>query len=491
MPGDAVEVDHRLHGALAVAWFADDQAAPVILDRCRKDFRGRGRFAIDQDTERAVPGDAGLVVAFHGDLAAGVALLDDRPLVDEQASQFDRFKQRTTAVAAQVDQHAIDLFLLQFAEDAFDVARRALEVAFTLLPGLKVLVKGGQGNDADAPGNAGLAERNHRFLGGLFFQADLLAYQRHQLVLFGGAGIGRQDVEHDDAVGRAADQSHGVVEAPAGDVDDGCVFTLADADDAVAGLELARIDRRATGHQFADGGVFLALLQHGTDADQGKPHRNVEILGRARAEVVGVRLNRHGVGVHEDLEGIFALQAADPADRGLVALVQGLGDALIVLAGQFEAQPVVLDALAPEVVEFGFGGRPDALFAGNGQALVLAEIEAVLEQAARIAVALDDALRIEIENAEGGRQVLVQDGIVEPRAQRCQAVDIGLIEEILFAVQRLEITLKNLCGKRVVESVRLVVVAGKEFRGNQRGTRLLRQRRQFERAGRGRECREQ
>ena len=61
---------------------------------------------------------------------------------------------------------------------------------------------------------------------------------------------------------------------------------------------------RAAGHQFADRDVVVELRQHRADAHQREPHRNVEVLRRPRAQVVGVRLDRRGVGVHERLEHV-------------------------------------------------------------------------------------------------------------------------------------------------------------------------------------------
>ena len=77
-----------------------------------------------------------------------------------------------------------------------------------------------------------------------------------------------------------------------------------------------------------------------------------------------------------------------------VALVERLADVLVGLAGEFQAQPVVLDALSPEIVELGFGLRPRRLLAVELVALVLREIEAFGQEAARVGDAFANALLV-------------------------------------------------------------------------------------------------
>src|SRR5690606_14791204 len=54
----AVQVDQVLHRALAEGGLADDQGAAVVLHRAGEDLRSRGRGAVDQYRQRAVPGHA-------------------------------------------------------------------------------------------------------------------------------------------------------------------------------------------------------------------------------------------------------------------------------------------------------------------------------------------------------------------------------------------------------------------------------------------------
>src|SRR6185369_12741145 len=111
-------------------------------------------------------------------------------------------------------------------------------VAVAFLARGEVLVEGGQGDDADAARRLAIADRNDRFLGGLLVERDL-----------------------------PADQADGIVEAPAENVGQGAIPPLADADDAVADLQLAGKGSRAAGNELADCRVFLFFLEQGADTD--------------------------------------------------------------------------------------------------------------------------------------------------------------------------------------------------------------------------------
>ncbi|KAG0933386.1 hypothetical protein G6F31_016328 [Rhizopus arrhizus] len=86
----AIEVDDVLHGALAEAGFTDHQATTVVLDGAGEDFRGRGRAAVDQHRQRAIPRHALVAVAVDGDAAPGLTHLHHRALLDEQAGPAPR-----------------------------------------------------------------------------------------------------------------------------------------------------------------------------------------------------------------------------------------------------------------------------------------------------------------------------------------------------------------------------------------------------------------
>ena len=86
----AVEVNHVLHRALAEGGFANDDTAPVILDRAGEDLRGGGAVAIHQHRERPRIADAGFRVIIDIHPARGVFGLHHRAAVDKQPGQFQR-----------------------------------------------------------------------------------------------------------------------------------------------------------------------------------------------------------------------------------------------------------------------------------------------------------------------------------------------------------------------------------------------------------------
>ena len=200
-------------------------------------------------------------------------------------------------------------------------------------------------------------------LRGLVLEPDLVAHQHHAVGLAVEAGLGRDHVQaHLGALG-AADLGDDVVDAPADHVFHRAAVALADRDHAVAGLDLAGLAGRAAGHDLADRDHVVLLLQHRADALQRQRHRHVEVVGRARGEVVGVRVDRVGVAVDEGLEHVLALQLGDALGEVGVALVERLADVVGLLAGQLQAQPVVAHRLLPQRVERGLVGGPRRVLA--------------------------------------------------------------------------------------------------------------------------------
>src|SRR5690606_3681498 len=240
-----VHVEQVLHGSLAEGGLADDDAAAIILDRRGKDFGGRRGSAIDQHGKRAGPGGAGASVALFLDPAAGVADLHDRTLVDEQSGQVGRLVQRTATVVAQVHDDAIDLFLFQFGQQLFDIAGGALVVVVAAPARIEILVERWQGDHADTAGRFSVLDFDDACLGRLFLDVDLVAGQGEDFMLAVGAGRFGQDFETDNGALGTTDLVDHVVETPADHIGNLATRALADADDAVAGIELARYGRRA------------------------------------------------------------------------------------------------------------------------------------------------------------------------------------------------------------------------------------------------------
>src|SRR5262245_3943519 len=104
------ERNDGLHRALAERACADDGRAPVILERTRDNFGGRGRAAIDQHNERLVLGEVAPAriepLGFLGGAAAG---RDDLALLQERIGDRDRLIEQSARIVAQVDDEALEL----------------------------------------------------------------------------------------------------------------------------------------------------------------------------------------------------------------------------------------------------------------------------------------------------------------------------------------------------------------------------------------------
>jgi len=109
--------DNRLDGAFAEALGADHDAAAVILQGARHDFRCRGRAAVDQDNDRLV---AGFVAAPRhvALIVLGVAAArghDFFPRVKKRTGDRDGLIQQSAGVVAQIehitDELVADLFI--------------------------------------------------------------------------------------------------------------------------------------------------------------------------------------------------------------------------------------------------------------------------------------------------------------------------------------------------------------------------------------------
>ncbi len=256
-----------------------------------------------------------------------------------------------------------------------------------------------------------------------------------------------------------ADLGHDVVDAPADHVLDQAGLALADADDAVTRLQRAIHCSRATGDDLADHHHVVLPLQLRTDAFQRKRHRLVEVLGGARGEVVGVRIDSAGVGVHEELEDILALQLVDRLFKRGIALVQRLADVIGLLAGQLKAQPVILHRLAPQLIQLGAAGGPRHLLAVVLEALVGGEVRFLLEQLARVGHALADALLVDRKDLECRLQLAAANGRGNVGFERRKARHVGLGEVLLAAVKRLQVALEHVLGRGLVQRARAVGVA--------------------------------
>ena len=321
------QVQQALHGALAVGGVvADDQAAAVVLDGAGEDFAGAGAELADQHHQRSRPGHARLRVVQVLHAAVGVFHLHHRPLVDEQPGEADGLVERAAAVAAQVEDHRVDVLAVEVVENVADVAGGALEVGHAAAVARHVAVEAGQVDHADAVRRAvGLpAGVEHLALRLAVLQLDLLADDLVDLSLRAVAG---NHFQADRRAPLAADQLHDVVELHVDHVDHLALVVLADADDLVLDLEPAVLVGGAAGDDLLDHRVAVLAHQRGPDPLQLQAHGDVEVLLRVGRHVVGMRIERRGEGVQIHLQQLVAVDLVHPLGEAVVApgqLVEGL-----------------------------------------------------------------------------------------------------------------------------------------------------------------------
>ena len=129
---------------------ADDNPTSVVFDRSREDLRSRSRHAIADNDQRLVKGTFN-IVAVGFDFAAWFFDLDNRALIDEQAGDFNRFAQGSTAVVAKVDHDAFNSALsAEVDEDFLEIARGALEIFESFFRTIKVAIERRDVDDTDS-----------------------------------------------------------------------------------------------------------------------------------------------------------------------------------------------------------------------------------------------------------------------------------------------------------------------------------------------------
>src|SRR5262245_40638346 len=151
-PVARAERNDGLHRALAERAGADDGRAPVILERTRHDFRGRGRAAVDQHDDRLVLGEIACArVEPLGFLGVAAARRHDLALLQERVGDRDRLIEQSARVVAQVDDEALEL-----------IAGLGGEVGDRLLQALgSLLVELGDADKADVVAFEARAHRAH------------------------------------------------------------------------------------------------------------------------------------------------------------------------------------------------------------------------------------------------------------------------------------------------------------------------------------------
>ena len=158
-----------------------------------------------------------------------------------------------------------------------------------------------------------------------------------------------------------------------------------------------------------------------------------------------MRIEGARVGVHEVLEHVLGGDLIDALQHTLVALAQQLGRLRPALAGEHERQRVVLDALAPQLVD-------RRLIAGHG-GLAAVELEAsrstfqsgsVFSSADGVLDALAVALLEAREDQVRRIDVAGADHVVELHAVGVEFADVAREEVAALAVEELEVALVDL-----------------------------------------------
>src|ERR1700691_5218349 len=108
--GVFAERELSLHQALTEAGFSNDQAAIVVLNGARHDFRGRGALSVDQHNDgnfQALISTQGVIAPLRGQTP--VMRNHNFVLVQEHVGQTDGLVEQSAAVVAQVHDESIEL----------------------------------------------------------------------------------------------------------------------------------------------------------------------------------------------------------------------------------------------------------------------------------------------------------------------------------------------------------------------------------------------
>ena len=111
-----------LHRAFAVRGeITHDECAIIILQRPRKNLRCRRAVAARQDDKRPVILHARIAVFIHKDAVLRVFHLHHRAVFDEQSRELHTFFERPAAVAPQIKDDALHVFLFELGEQFRDI----------------------------------------------------------------------------------------------------------------------------------------------------------------------------------------------------------------------------------------------------------------------------------------------------------------------------------------------------------------------------------
>ena len=371
-------------------------------------------------------------------------------MLDEQADEARGLGQQAATVAAQVHDQAVDAFLLQLADQARDIAGRAAVRLIASPSGLGILVEARHVDDADLVLAVAFLDRADLLLRRLRLEGHLVARELDDVFLRARRGACRQDRQSHRRSRRTADLLHHIVQAPADHVDHLARLALADRGDPVVRLQLPADGDGPAGDDVDDRDVVVDELQRGADADVGQLHRDIVFLAGARREIVRMRVVHVGVGVEEGLEHVVGGDLVDALEQPLVALAQYFATVGPALAGEHQGQGVVLDALAPQVVQVLLALEPRRLAAVVGERLVGREVGLRVQHVQRIGHRRTIALLEALEDREGRFDRAGAHRLGELRAVTFELVDIRFQEIAAATVERLQVVIKDLRGELFV-----------------------------------------
>ena len=222
-----VQVDQRLHRALAEGLPANDDTAFVVLNGSRENLRCRRAEAVHQHGHRPVVHHRTTVfVSIHFRLAGRFFHLYYRSFRDKQTREVDGLGQRATAVVAQVDHDTVDFFNFQRINKPLHVARCAAEAFFAFAGTLEITVEHGYVDNPDPEPSAIVGHLDDLFFGPLLFEFDFLAHDPNFLRRCSGEGVRRNHLQPDNRAFGTFYQFHHLIDLPVHGVDHRAVVAL-------------------------------------------------------------------------------------------------------------------------------------------------------------------------------------------------------------------------------------------------------------------------
>ena len=153
-----------------------------------------------------------------------------------------------------------------------------------------------------------------------------------------------------------------------------------------------------------------------------------------------MRLNGSCVGVDKGLEYVVCVKLEGAGADPLITLPQYVLDLAGFLAGQFQVQHIILDPLAPELIQRFTVGRPVILAPVIAVGFIPIKPEPLTaKDLQRARDALVNPLAVAPEHDKGRRQFRVKDGVIDPEAVSFKLVQVTLDKIGPVAIQIVQI----------------------------------------------------